>query len=85
MDQKLRGVGVPFSGGSWVHIEHKLAWAEAYLYTKWHHSPLSRLVTTNIDRKLRDGGCAHLGEGELGPNLTQCRLGRGLPSCQVPS
>jgi len=25
------------------------------------------------------------GEGELGPHLTQCRLGRGLPLCQVAS
>ena len=26
-----------------------------------------------------------LWEGKLGPHLTQCRLGRGLPPCQVPS
>jgi len=25
------------------------------------------------------GGCAPFGEGKLGPHLTQCRLGRGLP------
>jgi len=25
------------------------------------------------------GGCALLGEGELGPHLTQCVQGRGLP------
>ena len=25
-----------FSGGSWVPINHKVAWAEAYLHTKWH-------------------------------------------------
>jgi len=24
-----------FSGGSWVLIEHKVAWVEAYLHTKW--------------------------------------------------
>jgi len=24
------------SGGSWVPIEHKVAWAEAYLHTKCH-------------------------------------------------
>jgi len=29
------------------------------------------------------GGCAPLGEGELGPHLTQCGQGRGLPACQV--
>jgi len=29
------------------------------------------------------GDCAPLGEGELGPHLTQC--GQGLPACQVSS
>jgi len=29
------------------------------------------------------GGCAALGEGELGPHLAQCGQGRGLPACQV--
>jgi len=29
-------------------------------------------------------GCAPFG-GELGPHLTQCGLGRGLPPCQVSS
>jgi len=28
------------------------------------------------------GDCALLGEGELGPHLTQCDQGRGLPACQ---
>jgi len=31
------------------------------------------------------GGYAPLGEGELGPHLTQCGQGRGLPACQVSS
>jgi len=31
------------------------------------------------------GGCAPLGEGELGPHLTQCRQGRGIPACKVSS
>jgi len=31
------------------------------------------------------GGCAPLGEGELGPHLTQCGQCRGLPACQVSS
>jgi len=53
MDQKLGGMGVPFFlGGSWVPIEHKVAWTEAYLNTKWHVSPSSRLATTDIGRKL---------------------------------
>jgi len=47
--------------------------AVAYLHTKWHLSPSSRLATTNIGRKL--GDCAPFGERELGPHLTQSRLG----------
>jgi len=27
----------------------------------------------------------HLGEGELGPHLTHCGQGQGLPACQVSS
>ena len=35
---------------------------------------------------LEIGGCVPLGDGaELGPHLTRCGLGRGLPSYQVPS
>jgi len=36
-----------------------------------------------MGRKL--GGCARLWEGQLGPDLTQCGQGRGLPACQVSS
>jgi len=82
MSQKLGGVGVSFFEDSGVPIEHKVAWAEAYLHTKWHLSPSNRLATTDIGRKL--GECAPLGEGELGPHLTQCRVGQGLPR-SVPS
>ena len=31
------------------------------------------------------GGCAPLGEGEVGPHQTQCGQGRGLPVRQVSS
>jgi len=47
MGQKLGGV-CPFPGGSWLSIEHKVAWAEAYVHTKWHLSPSNRLATTDI-------------------------------------
>jgi len=43
MRQKLGGVGVPLFGGSWVPIEHKVAWNEAYLHTNWHLDASSRL------------------------------------------
>jgi len=42
-----------------------------------------RLVTIDMSRKL--GGCAPFGREELGPHVTQCGLGRGLPSYQVAS
>ena len=45
-------VGVPFSGDSWVHIEYNVAWAEAYLHTKWHVDASSRLATIKMGRKL---------------------------------
>ena len=58
MGQKLGGGVCLFSDGSWVPIEHKVAWAKAYLHTKWHlFSPSSRLATTDIGRKL---GAVHL-------------------------
>jgi len=60
-----------------------VAWVEAYLHTKWHLDPSIHLATADMDRKL--GACATLGEGELGPHLTRCGQGRGLPACQVSS
>jgi len=57
--------------------------SEAYLRTKWHLNPSSRLATTYVGRKMWD--CASFLEGELGPHLTQCGQGRGLPPCQVAS
>ena len=37
----------PFCGGSWVPIYtmSNVAWAEAYLRTKWHLDPSNRLAT----------------------------------------
>jgi len=31
--------------GSWVPIKYNVAWAEAYLHTKWHLDPSNRLAT----------------------------------------
>ena len=56
-----------------------MARVEAYLRTKFHPNPFRRLATIDMDRKL-GGGCAPLGEGVLGPQLTQYRLGRGCTS-----
>jgi len=57
----------PFSGSSWFPIEHKVAWDEAYLHTKWHLSPSSRLATADIGRKL--GAVPLWGSGSC---LTYC-------------
>jgi len=43
----------------------------------------NRMATIDIGRKL--GGCVPFGRGELGSNVTQCGLGRGLASYQVAS
>ena len=53
---------------SWVPIEHKVAWAEAYLHAKWHLSPSSRLATTDIGRKL--GLCPFRGGRAGSPSNT---------------
>jgi len=31
-----------------------VAWAEAYLHTKWHLDPSSRVATTDMGQKLED-------------------------------
>jgi len=43
-----------------------VACAEAYLHTKWHLDPSSRLATTDVGRKLGEG-FAPLGEGSWVP------------------
>jgi len=68
-----------------------VAWAEAYLHTKWHLDPSSRLATIDMVRKLGalhpfgGRGSSLFGRGELGPHLIQCGHGRGLSACQVSS
>jgi len=55
-------------------LQCRLGGAEAYLRTKCHLDPSSRLATINMDRKV---GCyPPFWEGEeLGPHQTQCGLG----------
>jgi len=83
MGQKLGEGGCAFFLGAAGSPSNTVALDEAYLHTKWHLSPSSRLATTDISRKL--GGCAPLGEGELGPHPTQCRVGRRLPLYNMAS
>jgi len=67
---------VSLSEGGVTSLSNTIAWVEAYLGTKWHLDPSSHLATTHMGRKLGDGALPLC--GEQGPNLTQCRLGRGL-------
>jgi len=39
-----------YGRGNWVPIEHNAVWAEAYLGTKWHLDPSSRMATIDMDR-----------------------------------
>jgi len=56
--------------------------AEAYVATKWHRNPSSRLTTIDMGRKV---GAEPLFRGSWVPHLTQDRLGRGLRAYQVAS
>jgi len=56
----------PFRGGG-AGSPNSVAWAEAYLYTKWHPDASSRLAIIEMGQKL-GGGCAAF-LGELGPSI----------------
>jgi len=59
-----------------------MAWAKTYFPTKkLHFDPSSRLATADMGQKL-GRGCVPFW-GELGPHLTQCRLGGEVYS--IPS
>jgi len=64
-----------FFGGAGSRSNTIFTWAEAYLRTKWHLDPPSRLATIDMGGKV-GMLCPHFGEGELGPHLTQRRLDR---------
>jgi len=76
MGRKL-GEALPLGGGARYALNTMLP-GRAYLRTKWHLDPSSRLATTYMGRKF-GGSVPFLGEGELGPHLTQCCLGQVLP------
>jgi len=51
MGRRERGCCAPFAG-SWVPVQHNVAWVEVYFGTKWHLHPSRRLATIDMDRKL---------------------------------
>jgi len=61
----------------------QVAWVEAYVHTKWYLSASGRFGHNG--HWPTNGGSAPLGEGELGPRLTQCSVGRDLSPRQVVS
>jgi len=76
------GLLCPFLGGELGPIKHNVAWAEIYLRIEWCLDPSSHFATIDMGRKV-GVLCPFL--GELNFHLTQCRLGRGLPLCQMVS
>ena len=74
---KKRGSAVPLSVGGARCPTNNVAWAKAYLCTKWYPDPSSHLATKGIGRKVGEAALP-LSVAELGPHLTQCRLDRGL-------
>ena len=69
-DTQIIKIGRPVR--AWRHPKYKVTVAEMG----------DRLATIDMGQKL---GTVPLLEGELGPHVTQCGLGRGLPSYQVAS
>jgi len=57
-----------------------VAWTDAYLRTKWHLNPSSRLATTDMGQKLGAAVPRTLGTAELGPHLPQRGQGRARTS-----
>jgi len=41
----FRGGAAPLTWGSWVPVYNNVAWAEAYLHTKWYVDPSNSLAT----------------------------------------
>jgi len=78
MSRKFGGCA-PFWGGGWVPIEHKVPWAEAYLYTKWHRDASSHLGTVE---NWGGGSAPFLGRGAASLSNTKSP---GLRPTSVPS
>jgi len=53
MGRKPMGGLCPLLGGTGPSSNTTLAWAKAYLCTKWHLDPSIRLAITDMGRKLR--------------------------------
>ena len=65
---KIGWGSAPFWVGVWVP-SNTVAWAKAYLHTKWHLDASSRLATIKMGRKLVDSASL-LGRGAGSPSST---------------
>jgi len=65
------------------HLTQYVAWADAYLRTKWHLDPSNRLDTTDMGRKL--GAVPFFWGGGAGSPSNRMRPRSRLPPCQVSS
>jgi len=75
---------VPLFRGRWVpHLAQCRLDRGLYLRFKWHLEPSSRFAKTDMSRKF--GEAVPLWGRRLGPHLTLCGQGRGLPPCRVLS
>ena len=84
---KRGGLLCTFLGGNGSPYNTMWPWprSTSVVRTKWHLDPSSRLTIIH-GPKFGELLChSLLGEGELGPHLTQCGLDWGLPPCQVSS
>jgi len=61
MRRKLEGWLCPIGGGGAGSPSNSVAWAEAYLRTKLHLDPFSRLTTTDMADFWWEEGCVPLG------------------------
>ena len=67
MERKVGGATVPLSVGSWIPIKHNVAWAEAYLRTKWYPDVSSRLATIDMGQKVEAAVLLSAGGGSWLP------------------
>jgi len=78
MDHMTRGVGNNDVGSVLKQVGHS---HKCSAVAKMGDS----LATIDMGRKQGKGCCAPFLGGEMGPHLTQCGLGRGLPLYKVAS
>ena len=65
--------------------QHCVTWGPSSPFPKGVQPPIFGLCLLWPNGWMESWGCVPLGKGELGPHLTQCHIGQGLPPYQVAS